>query len=134
MKQKVYLAGGFRSNWQAEVKKLDGFIWLDPREKERPNGVEIPMTVNEYGTWDLHFIKQADIVFVYAERTNTSCIGLSVESGFAKGIGKTIILVLEPNHETIKDAYLQFLKKAANITFETLQDGLDYLQSFKIKD
>ncbi len=131
-KHKVYLAGGFKSNWQAEIKKLDGFIWLDPREKERPKGVEVPMTVNEYGTWDLHFIKQSDIVFVYAERTNTSCIGLSVEMGYAKGIGKTVILVLEPNHETIKDAYLQFLKKAASITFETLEDGMNYLSSYKI--
>jgi nucleoside 2-deoxyribosyltransferase len=130
--QKVYLAGGFRTDWQNKLKELDGFIWLDPKEKERPNGVVIPMTVNEYGTWDLHFVKQSDIVFVYAERTNPSCIGLAVEMGYAKGIGKTIILVLEPNHETIKDNYLQFLKKGANITFETLKDGIDYLQSFKI--
>ena len=69
---------------------------------------------------------------MYAERTNTSCIGLAVESGYAKGIGKTIILVLEPNHEIIKDNYLQFLKKAANITFENLQDGIDYLKNFKV--
>jgi len=131
--QKVYLAGGLRTNWQAKVKELNGFKFLCPRDKERPNGVEIQMTVNEYGTWDLHYIKQADIVFVYAERTNTSCIGLSVESGYAKGLGKTVILVLEPNHETIKDAYLQFLKKAASITFETLEDGMNYLQSFAIK-
>lgn len=132
MNQRVYLAGGFGSGWQDEVKRLNSFIWFDPKVKERPNGFEVPMSVNEYGTWDLHFIKLCDIVFVYAERTNPSCIGLSVEMGYAKGIGKTVILVLEPNHETIKDAYLQFLKKAANITFETLQDGLDYLQSFKI--
>ena len=131
-KQKVYLAGGFRSGWQDEVKKVEGFDYLDPKVKERPQGVYIPMTLNEYGTWDLHFIKQCDIVFVYAERTNTSCIGLAVESGYAKGIGKTIILVLEPNHEIIKDNYLQFLKKAANITFENLQDGIDYLKNFKV--
>jgi len=131
--QKVYLAGGFRTNWQILAKKLNGFIWLDPKEKERPNGEKIPMTLNEYGTWDLHFIKQSDIVFAYAERTNTSCIGLAVEIGFAKGIGKTVILVLEPNHETIKDNYLQFLKKASSITFEKLEDGLNYLQSFYTK-
>lgn len=129
---KVYLAGGYKSSWQKEVKKLNGFIWFDPKEKERPEGKVIPMTLNEYGTWDLHFIDKSDIVFVYVERTNTSCIGLSVEIGFAKGIGKTVILVLEPNHETIKDRYLQFLKKVADITFETLDDGMNYLQTFKI--
>lgn len=130
--QKVYLAGGYRSCWQERVKELNGFKWLDPKEKERPNGITIPMTLNEYGTWDLHQIKQSDIVFVYAERTNPSCIGLAVEIGYAKGIGKTVILVLEPNHETMKDRYMQFLKKAASITFEKLDDGINYLQSFKI--
>lgn len=134
MKEKVYLAGGFRSGWQDEVKKLNGFIWLDPKVKERPNGVVVPMDVNEYGTWDLHYIRQSDIVFAYCERTNTSCIGMSVEMGYAKALGKTIILVLEPNHETIKDQYLQFLKKASSITFDNLQDGLNYLQSFKINE
>ena len=130
--QKVYLAGGYRTNWQEKVKELKGFKWLDPKEKERPNGTAIPMSLNEYGTWDLHQIKQSDIVFVYAERTNKSCIGLSVESGYAKGLGKTVILVLEPNHETIDDRYLQFLKKAACITFEKLEDGMDYLMSFNV--
>lgn len=129
---KVYLAGGYKSNWQEKVKKIDGFIWFDPKEKERPKGKIIPMTLNEYGTWDLHFISQSDIVFVYAERTNPSCIGLSVEIGYAKGLGKTVILVLEPNHETMQDRYMQFLKKAASITFETLDEGIDYLQSFKV--
>lgn len=132
MNQKVYLAGGFRSDWQLKIKKLNGFIWLDPKEKERPKGVEIPMSLGEYGTWDLHFIKSSDIVFAYAEKTNTSCIGLAVEIGYAKGLNKTVILVLEPNNETIDDKYLQFLKIAANITFDNFQDGLNYLQSFKI--
>lgn len=133
MKQKIYLAGGFRSNWQDKIKAIDGFIFLDPKAKERPNNTITPMSVNEYGTWDLHFIKQSDIVFAFVERTNPSCIGLSVECGYAKGLNKTIILVLEPNHETIKDSYLQFLNKSASITFETLQQGIDYLQSFAIK-
>ncbi|MCK5015688.1 MAG: hypothetical protein KAS32_01335, partial [Candidatus Peribacteraceae bacterium] len=75
---------------------------------------------------------KSDIVFVYAERTNPSCIGLSVEIGYAKGLNKTVILVLEPRHETREDRYMQFLKKAANITFETLEEGIDYLQSFNI--
>lgn len=131
MKQKVYLAGGYRSCWQEKVKSLNGFTWFDPKQKERPKGKIIPISLNEYGTWDLHFINKSDIVFVYAEKTNPSCIGLAVEIGYAKGIGKTVILILEPNHETIEDRYMHFLKKAASITFETLVEGIDYLQSFK---
>lgn len=132
MKQKVYLAGGFRSQWQDKVKELDGFIWLDPKEKERPNGKVIPMSVNEYGTWDLHFIRNCDIVFAYVERTNPSCIGLMVESGYAKGLGKTVIVVLEKEHQYIDDKYMKFIEKVADITFDNLQDGIDYLHSFNI--
>jgi nucleoside 2-deoxyribosyltransferase len=130
---KVYLAGGFRSGWQDKVRAINGFLFLDPKQKERPNGVDLKMSLEEYGTWDFHMIRQADIVFVYAEKTNTSCIGLSVEAGYAKGLGKTVILVLEPNHETIKDAYLQFIRKASDVTFYDLQKGIDYLNTYMIK-
>jgi len=131
VEQKVYLAGGFKSDWSVRVKhSCDKFIWIDPRLKEYKHGQRVVMNVNEYGKWDLHFIKQSDIIFVYVERSNTSCIGLSVEAGYAKGLGKTVILVLEPNHETIKDTYLQFLTQVADIVFEDLESGIEYLKSF----
>lgn len=78
------------------------------------------------------FIKQCDILFVYVERTNPSCIGLCCEAGFAKGLGKTVITVLEPNHETIKDGYLSFITQVSDIVFETIEDGVEYLKSFGI--
>lgn len=127
--QKVYLSGGFKSNWSDLVTlNCDGFIWIDPKQKENNK----TMTINEYATWDLHFIKKCDIIFIYVEKTNTSCIGLSVEAGFARGLGKTVILILEPNHESIKDNYLKFLTKVSDVTFENLQDGINYLKSFYI--
>lgn len=133
MKQKVYLAGGFKSDWANKVKNCsDGFNWINPKEKEYKNGERVIMNVYEYGKWDLHYIKQSDIVFVYVERENTSCIGLSVEAGFAKGLGKTVILILELNHETIKDDYLKFLTQVADITFDNLESGINYLKSFNI--
>jgi nucleoside 2-deoxyribosyltransferase len=134
--QTIYLAGGFKSDWANNVKEKcfhnKKLHWINPKEKEFKNGERIVMNVNEYGKWDLHFIKQSDIVFVYVEKSNTSCIGLSVEAGFAKGLGKTVILVLEPNHETIKDAYLSFLTQVADIVFEDLESGINYLKSFEI--
>lgn len=133
IKQKVYLAGGFKSDWTTTVKESsNNFHWINPKEKEYNNGERIVMNVNEYGKWDLHYIKQSDIVFVYVEKTNTSCIGLCVEAGFAKGLGKTVIVVLEPNHETIKDAYLSFVTQVADIVFEDLESGINYLKSFSI--
>lgn len=127
-KQKVYLAGGFKSDWRKRIKKTTGFIWINPKEKE----INRTMTPSEYGKWDLHYIRQADIVFVYVERDNTSCIGLSVEAGYAKGIGKTVILVLESNHETIKDSYLQIITQVSDVIFDNFEDGINYLKSFSI--
>lgn len=133
MKQKVYLAGGFKSDWATTVKESsNNFHWINPKDKEFNNGERVVMDVNEYAKWDLHFIKQCDILFVYVEITNTSCIGLCVEAGFAKGLNKTVILVLEPNHETIKDAYLSFVTQVADITFDNLESGINYLKSFNI--
>ena len=132
-KQKVYLAGGMKSDWAKRVKESsNNFYWLDPKEKEYKDNSKIIMEVNEYGKWDLHFIKQSDIVFVYVERTNPSGIGLSVEAGYAKGLGKTVILVLEPNHDTIKDTHLSFITQVADIVFEELESGINYLKSFGI--
>lgn len=133
MKQTVYLAGGFKSDWANKVKECsDKFNWINPKEKEYKNGERVIMNVDEYGKWDLHYIKQSDIVFVYVEKENTSCIGLCVEAGFAKGLAKTVILVLEPNHETIRDSYLSFVTQVADITFDNLEEGINYLKSFNI--
>ncbi len=132
-KQKVYLAGGFKSNWAEQVKKCsDNFEWINPKDKEFKDEERTIMDVTEYGKWDLHFIKQCDIIFAYAERTNPSCIGLSCEIGFAKGLGKTVITVLEPNHKTIKDTSLAFITQVSDIVFEDLGSGINYLKSFII--
>lgn len=131
MKQIVYLAGGFKSDWAIRVKECsDNLLYINPKEKEYKRGERIVMDVNEYGRWDLHFIKQSDVVFVYVERSNPSCIGLCCEAGYAKGLGKTVITILEPNHETIKDAYLSFITQVSDIVFEDLDSGIAYLKSF----
>lgn len=133
MRQTIYLAGGFKTDWAERVKeRVLGFEYINPKQKEYKNGERIVMNVNEYGAWDLHFVKQSDIVFVYIERTNPSCVGTSVEAGYAKGLGKTVILVLEKNHEHIEDRYLEFLTQVADITFNDLESGIQYLKSFKI--
>ena len=135
MKQRVYLAGGFNSDWRESVKNMmnllddkynvtELFIFYDPKLK--PNKYWI-----EYGTWDIHYIKQSDIVFVYMENTNPSGYGLAAEMGYAKALNKTVILVLELGHE--KDKYLQFLKKFADVVYDDLYTGIKFLKSFAIK-
>ena len=133
MKTRVYLAGGYKSCWQDVVRRelKDQFTIYDPKEKEFKNGHRVLMELSEYGSWDLHHIRNSDVVFVFLERTNPSCIGAVIEAGYAKGLGKTVITVLEKNHETIEDRYLEFIKKVSDITYEKLSDGISFLKSLK---
>ena len=126
MKQKIYLAGGMKSDWQEKVKKVIDAEFYDPKPKE----VGKNLTLEEFGTWDLHNIKKCDLVFAYMERTNPSGIGMSVEIGFAKALGKTIILCLEENNEKIKDRYLEFMKNVSDVVFNDFEDAINYLRLF----
>jgi nucleoside 2-deoxyribosyltransferase len=130
---KIYLAGGMRTNWQDKVfGALDPKLVqiFDPRKKQVSDK---KMSLEEYGTWDLHHIKQCDIVFAYMEKTNPSGVGMAVELGYAFGIGKTVILVLEKNNEHQLDRYIQFMEKAAHVTFNNLEEGINYLKTFEEK-
>ena len=90
---KVYLAGGFRSNWQKEVKtasvkrgrrELYEFIeFWDPYIVERGKFAEKKeWSAKEYTQWDLHAIRQCDIVFAYLEKGNPG-LGMIAECGYA---------------------------------------------------
>ena len=124
MKTKIYLTGGYKSNWQEKFKYLTNFKFdiYNPREKEFNNNERVVIDLTEYGAWDLHHIRMCDVVFVYLERTNPSCIGAVIEAGYAKGLGKTVVTVLEKQHEFIEDRYLEFIKKVSDITYENLND------------
>jgi len=133
---KVYLAGGMRSDWQDKVidslNLVDdepAFTFFDPRSKQ-PGNAERKLSLEEYGTWDLTYIKQCDIVFGYMERTNPSGVGMACELGYAYGVGKTVILVLESDHETQEDRYLNFMKKVSHVVYNNLEDGINYLKTF----
>ena len=122
---KVYLAGGFRTNWQQEVKDhfiYEQFQWLDPKQ----TGLTIPL---EYTTWDLFHIKQADIVFVYIEKANPG-IGLAAEIGYAKALGKVIITVFEKDRDNIPDKYYHMLLAMSDRWYNNLKEGIDFLSTF----
>jgi len=123
----VYLAGGLDSGWQKTVQKAcPALNCISPLDNE-----EVKPTLEEFGAWDLHHVKQADIVFTYIERDNPSCIGAAIETGFAAGQGTTVIVVLEPEHKHFKDRYLEFYKKVADVTYSTLFDGIEYLKTYQ---
>lgn len=127
-KVKVFLSGGFSSNWQAEVIKStdDKFIFFNPRE----HGLE---DSDFYTTWDIHYVKECDILFAYMESTNPSGYGLAFELGVAYALNKTIILIDEksnPNESFGK--YFKILYKPSGAVFNNFNAGIEYLKKFAL--
>jgi hypothetical protein len=88
---KIYLAGGMKSGWQQTViNKYNNneATFINPQN----HGLNIPKL---YTHWGLYGIKQCDILFGYMEEINPSGYGLAAEIGYAKAMGKLVILVDE---------------------------------------
>lgn len=127
-KAKVFLSGGFKSNWQAKVIQELGeqFIFFNPRE----HGLEHS---DFYTTWDMHFVKECDILFAYMEESNPSGYGLAFELGLAHSLQKTIILVDEKSKTSESFArYFKILHNPSGVVLESLNDGIEYLRKFSI--
>lgn len=129
-KPKIYLSGGFKSNWQKTV--IDALnkkcIFFNPREHKLDNS-------SEYWAWDVHYIKDCDIVFAYMESDNPSGYGLMFEIGLAYGLNKTIILVDEKSRlDKEFSKYFKIVSNTANVCFEDIEKGIDYLRKFTAQD
>lgn len=125
-KPKVFLSGGFKSNWQDKlIEKLGNeFLFFDPRKHQLNES-------NEYALWDVHFVKQADIFFGYMESSNPSGMGLIFELGVAYGSNKTIILVDEKSStDRHFERYFKIVRNSSHILFENIDDAIVYLESF----
>lgn len=125
-KHKIYLAGGFYSDWQKKIisKFNKDFIFYNPQK----NGLKVP---KEYTIWDLYHIDKCDILFGYMEESNPSGFGLSLEIGYARAKGKTIILVDEKSkNDTNFAKYFKMSVESSNIQFDSLEDGINYLLKY----
>lgn len=123
---KVYLSGGFRTNWQSKVidQLGDSCIFFNPREHNLPGH-------SDYWAWDVHFVRDCDIVFAYMEVDNPSGFGLTFEIGLAYGLNKTIILVDEKSKlEAEFERYFKIVSYTANARFDNLDAGIEYLKKF----
>lgn len=125
---KIYLAGGMRTrtkydehgrqydfNWQDEIKKhlKPEHEVLDPRAHNTKEFVE-------YSFLDLLRIRQCDVMIGYLEAENPSAMGLAGEIAYAKGLGKTTLLINE-KHE---DRYTRFTENFADIIFTVFDAAL----------
>lgn len=119
----VYLAGGFRSGWQAKLSTLiPSLLYIDPSK----HGLTDPM---RYTEWDLQAIRRSDLVFAYLEATNPAGYALALEVGYAKGLGKTVILVDEKSARDEQGGrYLQMVRAAADATFDSFDEGVAFLE------
>lgn len=127
-KPKVYLAGGFKSNWQEIViKRCDNkFDFFNPRE----HGLE---SADLYSAWDIHFVRECDILFGYMERTNPSGYGLAFEVGLAHGLNKTIIMVDERSETDAEFAnYFRLVLHPCSAIFPDLNQGIQFLRKFSL--
>lgn len=121
--RKIYLAGGFRSKWQVHViSRLSGaYELLDPST----HNIQDPA---EYTKWDLDAVRHSDIVLANMEATNLGGYSLALEVGFARALGKRILLV-----DQIKDAsvsrYFEMVRQCSERVFSTLEEAIDYLET-----
>jgi len=121
LRKKVYLAGGFRSGWQAQVAaELSQFEILDP-------SVHNIMDPAEYTRWDLEAIRRSDYVLANMEATNPGGYALALEIGFAKALGKNVILVDQISDPTI-DRYFEMVRQCSDFVFHTLLDAVVHLK------
>lgn len=126
-KQKVYLSGGLRSNWQQQVVDQigDQFVFFNPKAHRL-------VDPEQYWTWDIHFIKQCDIVFAFMDKRNPSGYGLALEVGAAYAYDKIIILVDEKSPANKRfSKYYKIVHSCAHVVLPTLQDGISYLRKFR---
>lgn len=116
----VYLAGGFRSGWQARaVAVLNNYELFDPST----HNLDDPKAFTE---WDLNAVRRSDIVLANMERTNPGGYALALEVGFAKALSKYIILV-DQIEDPIVDRYFEMVRQVADMVFEDLESALTYL-------
>jgi len=121
--KKIYLAGGFKSKWQAAVAaRLAGsYELLDPSA----HNIQDPA---EYTRWDLEAVRQSDIVLANMEASNPGGYSLALEVGFANALGKRVFMVDQVKDPTVR-RYFEMVRQCSELVFPTLGEALDHLMS-----
>ena len=126
MKNRIYLAGGFRGEWHEYIigKLGDNFTFFDPKNHSLES-------VKMYTAWDLYHVDKCDILFGYMAADNPSGYGLALEIGYAKAKNKLIILVDERSKNDIEfSKYFSICHESSNVIFENLDDAIEYLKKY----
>lgn len=119
-KKVIYLAGGFKSQWQLIAHEaLNDFLLKDPSQHHIDDPVQ-------YTQWDLNAIEDSDILLANMESSNPGGYALALEVGYAKALGKQIIFVDQIENDMIKN-YFEMVRQCSDYVFESLDDALDFI-------
>lgn len=117
---KIYLAGGMRSGWQdALIAACPEVEFIDPRS----HGLTEPAA---YTAWDLDGVRRCDLLLAYMEPDNPSLYGLSLEVGYAHGLGKPVWLVGSCGEA--RERYFGMVESVASVRLATIQQALAALK------
>lgn len=116
---KVYLSGGMNGNWQSRVvEALPHVTFINPQEHDLLDPIQ-------YTAADLLGIRMSDVVFCYLDNANPSGVGMALEMGYAKALGKTIVFVIE----RLADERFFIAEKCADACFLDMDDGIAFLRA-----
>jgi len=119
----LYLAGGSRSNWQNDViRGLAGWNIIDPRTHHLSDE-------RAYTAWDLDGIRRSDWLLAYLEATNPGGYNLALEIGYAKALGKRIVLVNQKGMaDPVARRYTGMLHACADADVNSLEEAITFFQ------
>ncbi len=124
----VFLSGRLDTNWRQQLmSEIPSINYYDPamHKLDQPS---------QYTIWDMHFVKSSDLVFGYMDKSNPSGYGLAVEIGYAKGLGKTVILVDEKSDvDNEFSNYFSIVRSISDMVVGSLDEGIALLKRFVIK-
>jgi nucleoside 2-deoxyribosyltransferase len=113
----IYLAGGMRDGWQELFSELlKEHELLDPRSWSDPDPAV-------YTARDLEAIRRCDVVLAYMSSSNPSGFGMSVEIGFAYGLGKKIVFVDHIKNDW-RSQYLGMHRQMADVVCDSVFDAV----------
>ena len=118
----IYLAGGFRSGWQVAVKAaLPQFEFIDPSL----HNIQDPKS---YTDWDLAAIRRCDILFGNMEASNPGGYSLALEVGFAKALGKFIVLVDQIGNPSVAK-YFEMVRQSSDMVFRDVDSAIAHIRA-----
>lgn len=121
----IYLGGGFQSGWQDQIKAaVQRFVYYDPRFHRLRDK-------DQYTMWDLEAIRRSDWIFAYLEASNPGGYALAVEIGYAKALGKRIVLINEKRGDERSDRYFEMLSATSDVEVGSLSEGIEFLKKLE---